>query len=468
MTSVGSSIISSLGGGSGIDTGALVSNLVAAVRQPKEKAITDRQTLNNTRISALASAQSALSTFAKALSDTLASAGYSGTPVSNDASIASVSLLPGGTPTGLPAQIEVQQLASALTLESTTLASSTTAVGTGTLTLTSPTGSFDVTIDSTNNTLSGLAAAINAKGAGVTASVVTDNRGSRLVLKGATGEANAFTLTAGAGADADLQRFTFNGTSGGMTKKQDALDSIVSIDGIEMHNDSNVLDTAIPYVRIDLNKAAPGTLVTLASDQPTTSVRDLVTEFVSAYNTLRTALNSATSAGTSSADAGALAGDAGARDMMKQLSRLTSTTLSTTGPYKTLADIGIGTNRDGTLKLDATRLDAVIAADPAAVTQMLNPAVSTTDNPGIAAVVKKVSDSITGDSGSLSASQRKYAALKTSLDDQLSKLDTQMSDYETQLTTVYSRMQTQLTALKATQTYLSQQIAVWNGTTNNN
>ncbi|CAN5448574.1 flagellar filament capping protein FliD [soil metagenome] len=463
-----SSITTALGVGSGIDTQALVANLVSAVREPKETAITGRQTTNNARISALASASSALDTFSTALTTLLSGTGFSGEPVSNDMSIATVALLPGGTPTGLPAQIDVRQLASAQTLESGIVAAKTSTVGLGSLTLTTAAGNVDVTITSTNNTLEGLAAAINGatingKATGVTASVVTDNQGARLVLKGATGAANAFTLTpATAGADTDLQRFTFDGTTGSMTKKQDALDSIVRIDNVEMHNDSNVLSSAIPYVRIDLNKASPGTLVTLASNQPTTTIRDLVVEFTDAYNVLRKGLNSVTATGTDASTAGALAGDAGTRDMMRQLSRLTSTQLASSGSFRVLADIGISTNRDGTLALDTDKLDAAIAKDPAAVTQMLNPAVSTDDNPGLAGAMTKVRDAIKGDGGALAASQRKFAALKTSLTAQLAKLDTEMTDYQTRLTAVYSKMESQLTAMKATQSYLTQQIAVWN------
>lgn len=462
MTSIGSSISASLGIGSGIDTSELVSKLVAAVREPKETVITGRQTTNNARVSALASASSSLDTFSNALTSLLSGTGFSGTPTSNDPTIVNVAALPGGTPAGLPAQIEVKQLAFAQTLESTALAAKTTAVGLGTLTLTTASGSSTITIDSTNNTLEGLAAAINGKNAGVTASVVVDNQGARLVMKGATGEANAFTLTAGT-ADADLQRFTFDGTNtpGSLQKKQSAQDSIIAIDNVEMRNSTNTVDTALPYVRIDLNKAAPGTLVTLASDEPTSTMRDLVVEFVDAYNTLRKALNSVSATGTDASTAGALAGDAGIRDMKTQLARLTSTNLMSSGPVRTLADLGISTNRDGTLALDTTKLDAAIAANPAAVTQMLNPSVVTDDNPGLAGAMKKVRDSIQGEGGALAASQRKYKALQETLTDQLEKLDKDMTDYEERMTTIYAKMEAQLTAMKATQSYLEQQVAVW-------
>ena len=75
MTSVSSSISTALGIGSGIDTGALVTSLVSAARDPKQKMIADRQSANNARISALASASSSLDTFADALNSLLAGTG---------------------------------------------------------------------------------------------------------------------------------------------------------------------------------------------------------------------------------------------------------------------------------------------------------------------------------------------------------------------------------------------------------
>lgn len=470
MVSIGSSIASILGTGSGIDTGALVTQLVNATRAPREAAITQRQSLNSTRISAIASATSSLDTFADALKVTLQSSGYAGQPVSNDPTIVAVSLLPGGVPQGLPAQIEVTQLATAQVLESPLSTAATDPVGLGTLTLTTAAGPQTITIDNTNNSLSGLAAAINGAGAGVNASVVVDNRGARLVLKGTTGAANSFTLTKEAGdtADANLQQYTWNGTAGGMTLDQNAQDSIAFIDGIKHQNNSNTLDNALPYVRIDLNKAAPGTLVTLATNQPTSSIKDLVTEFVTAYNVLRKALNDATASKSATKSAGALVGDAGVRDMINKLSKLTTTTLSTNGNYNTLSDIGVTTNQDGTLSLDTTRIDAAIAADPNGVAQMINPAVSTTSTPGLSKVVTDLRTSLEDPTGAIASSKSNYDKLAAEYNKQMEKLNSDMTNYEDQLTTIYTAMSTKLTALKATQSYLQQQIAIWSGTNKNN
>ena len=357
----------------------------------------------------------------------------------------------------------MQQLAAARTLASVPVSGATAAspVGEGELTLTVNGQNATITIGSGNNSYTGLAAAINGAGLGVTASVVTDTQGTRLVMKGATGADNDFSLTSVSGDD--LAAFAWSGTnSSTMVSMVAPQDAIIRIDGVEQHYASNTVDTAIANLRIDLNKAAPGSTVTLATTEPTTTMRDLMVEFVDAYNTLLKGLNTATSTGADAASSGVLNGDASIRDMRRQLATMTSTQLSATGSYKTLTDLGVATNRDGTLKLDTEILDKAIAADPSAVTQMLNPAVTSATSPGLAGMMDAVRDKIQQKDGSLATSKAKYEDLAEKLTAQLEKLDTQMTNYEAQLTTVYSKMETRLTALKATQSYLEQQIEIWN------
>src|SRR3546814_15863700 len=94
---------------------------------------------------------------------------------------------------------------------------------------------------------------------------------------------------------------------------------------------------------------------------------DLLVEFVDAYNTLMKALNTATSTGTDQFNAGVLNGESSIRDMKRQLSQMVSAELGGTGAYRTLNDLGVSTNRDGTLSLDTKALDKAIAADPKAI-----------------------------------------------------------------------------------------------------
>jgi flagellar hook-associated protein 2 len=193
---------------------------------------------------------------------------------------------------------------------------------------------------------------------------------------------------------------------------------------------------------------------------------DLVQEYVSAYNSLKRALNSSTAGSSDGSSVGLLSADSGIREMSRRLGTLVTTQLATTGNYKTLSDLGVRTERDGTLTVNTTTLNAALAADPAAVTQMLNPTVPSTTNPGLAGALKTVTDALNAASGPLASSKSIYDKLNTSLQKQLTKIGDDRSGYSEQLTKTYSAMQTQLLRFKATQSYLEQQISAWNGTDN--
>jgi flagellar hook-associated protein 2 len=107
--------------------------------------------------------------------------------------------------------------------------------------------------------------------------------------------------------------------------------------------------------------------------RPTAAIEQAVQDFVAAYNELAKMIAEATAAG-SVGEGGPLRGDLGVREMQRRLSQLSSTKLSTEGdgPH-TLAELGVRTNRDGSLSVDSTRLKAVLESDPDSVEAMFNP-----------------------------------------------------------------------------------------------
>jgi flagellar hook-associated protein 2 len=453
-------------GFTGVNSASLVNDLVAASLQPKQAAVRDRQNLNQARISALASASSALDTFSTALSEILNGRKFSGALVSTRGDLVAASFIPGQKPQGLPATVQVTQLASAQSLVSATSLAANAQVGEGTLTFTTAGGSFDVVIDASNNSLGGLRDAINAADGGVTASIVTDNSGSRLVLRGQEGSANTFTVT-GSGGGAALDAFAYPPAGGaGMNSVTTAADSIVNVNGIQVVNSSNQIDTAVPGVRINLLTAAPGTNVVISGDQPTATVKDVLAEFVKAYNNLRTALNDATAPGLDGASGGPLAGERAARDMMRAMASLTTKPLTDTGAFRSLADIGVSTNRDGTLTLNSARFDSALAADPEGVAKMLEPATPTAGNPGLAKAFEDVKTSLKAPSSSLTGAQERLKKLAANLTEQLEKVQEDSDRYREQLEKTFGDMDRQLTILRSTQSYIEQQVSVWTNSNN--
>ena len=116
--------------------------------------------------------------------------------------------------------------------------------------------------------------------------------------------------------------------------------------------------------------------------------------------------------------------------------------------------------------MDTARLATAMENDPEGVTNMVNPKVSTTVNPGLSTLMDTVRDNIQKDNGPLKLAQERYAALAKDFTKQLEDLDVKMASYEEHLTGIYSAMETRLSALKATQSYLEQQIEMWNNSSN--
>lgn len=369
-----STILSSLGVGSGIDTTSLVNNLVAADRAPKDAALQARQDTNTAQISSLADVASGIDSFASALTTLVGGGTLFTQPSVSDTSILSASAIPGKPIGNLADQLEVVQLAQAQSLQSVAVADPTAAIGQGDLTLNTAVGSFTVTIDASNDSLNGLATAINAKNAGVTAAVITDSSGSRLVLKGATGAANAFTLGVPAGTATGLERFAYDpNATGGMSLAQSAQDAIVKLDGVQVNRATNSFSDLIAGVQIDLKHAAPGTQVSLGITRPTAAIEQAVNDFVAAYNEMQAVIAKATAAGGNGQASGPLHNDLSVRQMQQQLAKLPSMTLNSVGTVKTLAEIGVSTNRDGTLSVDTSRLETMLAQDPAGAEGLFNP-----------------------------------------------------------------------------------------------
>ncbi len=385
----GSSILTALGAGSGIDTDSLVTSLVAASFDPKDSALTTKETANTAKVSSLGTLTSGIDAFASALQSLVAGGTLKTQPSSSDTSIITATAQSGTNIGNLSAQLEVRQVATAESLVSTTLPTSSTAVGLGSLTLTVGTGpsapTFNITIDATNNTLAGLATAINATNtgatpSGITASVITDANGSRLVVKGKTGAANSFSLSAN-GADPDLTRFASTGTGALMTQAQPAQDAIIRMDGVDSAHSSNTVTDLIPGVTLNLVAAKVGSTVTLGITRPTDAITQAVNDYVSAYNSLKGEIDAATAIGSGGTGQGPLYGNTAIRQMQQQLQKITSTALSSfpNGP-QTLAEIGVSTGQDGTLSVDPTKLATALATYPDAVEAMFNPT-QRSDNP---------------------------------------------------------------------------------------
>ena len=275
--------------------------------------------------------------------------------------------------------VVVNNLATSSSYYSGAVASSTTALAAGTFTI--QVGSqpaATITIDATNNTLDGLAAAITNANLGVTASVVNDSNGARLAI---------VSNTSGAASDLTVN----NGSSGlTFTKGATGTDASLTVDGVPISSASNTIANTVAGLTLNLVGAAPNTQVQIAVSPDTDKVTQAIKDFVTAYNTIIQDLSSQFTFNTSTNSAGPLAADAGARLVQTEL--LSAVTYTGTGnSFNTLAQLGVSMNNDGTLTVDDAKLSSAVNSDFAGVQNFFHPATGT----GFAASLRAQLDPLT-------------------------------------------------------------------------
>lgn len=455
-----SSISNSLGFGSGVDLNQLVADLSAASRGPKIARVTTLATQNQARISALGQARADLEGFADSLGQMVSDGTLRSTPTVSDASVLEATARAGLHADSFSATVEVSQLARAQTAYSGIIADNAVAIGQGTMTLTVNGVDKTITIDATNDSLDGLVTAINASGAGVTASVIADDGGYRMILKGPTGEANAFTLAADSGADPGLTALSY-GPGGAMTLGQSATNAQFTIDGVAFTRASNILDDIVPGMSITLKKAAPGEPVNIGASRPIEMIKQTVGDFVAVYNQMKASLSSAAN----------MSGSTNAlRELERELAAMVSKVLTSHGTINKLTDIGIATTREGTLSLDSAKLEAMLATDAGAVEALFNPRRDAThteaSDPGIAFALDAIRDKAVASDGVIDRVAKSLDSKKNIYLEQLEKINTREDAYEARLEKQYSGLDARLAAFKATQSYLEQQIQMWNNQNN--
>lgn len=360
--------LSSTGVGSGLDIQGLVQKLVSAEGAPKTARLNAAEANVQAKLSALGTLRGALSSLQDSLGKLKDLDSFQGRKVvlsSEDFFSASA------TSSAVPATyaVEVEQLAQAQKLQSTTpFASSSAVVGTGTLTIASGGQNFDITIDATNSTVTGIANAINASPAGdkVVATVVVGVGGAAtLTLTArATGVANALTITQ-SGGDGGLAVLVYpTGGGPGLTQIDEAHDAHAKIEGVEVKSATNTISGAIDGVDITLlaaNDLGDTSTVTVQYDQ--TGARASIDAFVKAYNGVVDALKSVASYNADTKKGGPLFGDGGVLNMVDQLRRVLSSVVpGVDSSVNMLGKIGISADLTGHLSADGARLDAAFGA----------------------------------------------------------------------------------------------------------
>ena len=449
--------LSSPGVGSGLDINNLVSQLVAAEKGPGQAQITRAQTSTVTTISALGTLKGALGAFNAALTPLKTLEAFSArSATASDPAVFTASATNAASPGSY--DIQVEHLASAQQLTSIPFASGAgQVVGTGTLTIGSGGKSFAVAIDGTHNTLAQIRDAINNATENddvVNATIVNAADGAHLVLSAiATGASSAITV-AQANGDGGLAGLVYNPTStANYTEQRKALDSQVFIAGFEHHAATNTFSDAIEGVSITLLYTDPGVTKTLTIANDTNATVSRIKNFVDQYNALAKTVGSLGSYEPTTKKAGPLLGDSMLRGIESELrTKLTDVVAGLTGPYQSLASVGITTAKDGTLTLDSAKLNAAMSSNYDGVAVLFGSA------GGVAA---RLSDALTprlASDAELDLRSKRLNLKSTDLQKEQAVLDARMVKVEARYRAQFTTLDSLLSKLSNTSTFLTQQL----------
>lgn len=369
--------ISSLGIGSGVLNSDLVDQLVAAERKPTTQRLDFNQQRAEAMLSAYGTLRSAITELRLPMRQLSSPDNLKSFSASSSNEDVAVTLDSAKASRG-SYTVTVDSLAQAQSLASGTFEDKdSTPVGTGSMTIFVGGENKNITIDSSNNTLQGLADAINEAGLGATAGVVDTGNGYRLVMSSEeTGTDNAISISVndsdGDNTDASgLSAFAFNSTTQNLSETVAAKDAVVQVNGIEITRSSNKIENVIDGLTFDVK--AEGVTSVVKVSQDTDAVADRVATFVEKFNTLQSTIKALSGYNAETQQGGLLSGDSTVRNIQNQLRNVLTRVVPglEDASVRTLADVGISTNYEtGALEFDREVFKNQLAKNPDDVTAL--------------------------------------------------------------------------------------------------
>lgn len=455
------------GVGSGFDTQAIVKSLVDAERAPKQAQINLQSQKATTQLSSIGKIQAALDAFRGALTSMGTDSSFSGlTGTSSDEKVATMTANQGASNGSF--SLIVNQLAQPSKLSTASFAGGQSTVVNSTdkattLTITQSGKNFDLSVPA-GATLQQVRDSINSTfgTSGLSANILTDSNGSRLILTSTNG---------GVGSD-----LTLSGNSGidtGYKVVDVPQNAKYVIDGVAAESKTNSISDAVSGVSIKLltvsptvlandpNKTNPDrTALTISVSTSTTALKSGVKGFVDTYNALLKAMNAETKVTKDAAGnsiAATLTGDATMRTLQSAI-RNEFNALSGNGTLKSLAQFGVTTDQDtGALSIDDKRWDKAVVTNAADITSifsgktgLLARMTAATD-----AYAKPATGILATRTASLSESLKTLIKDQTSLDDRITTMQDSLTRKYTAMDTLVAQLRQQSSSILGTLSALS-------------
>jgi flagellar hook-associated protein 2 len=468
--------ISSLGIGSGIDAESIISQLMTIERRPITQAQTDITKLN-TKLSTWGRIQSTFSAL-KDASATLTKDTLWDASKAQVSDAQALSVTTGAKTAAGSYSVQVNQLAKAQFVSSTAFTSKTDVVGDGTLVIelgtytTNPaappeklfaqkpnTSALSIEIGAGDTTLEKIRDKINAASASVTASIVNDASGSRLVLKGATGDSNAFKVTVTEGATSGLSALAYDPSADVNNNRltQSASNAQATINGIAVSSESNTLTDVIDGLTVKLNKTTPSA-VDVTVSQDTDGIKAGIEAFSKAYSDAIGLIRVQTLYDESSKTGGPLQGDSTATGLLRQLRSMATSSTSASSVFDSLSNIGLEMKQDGSFSTNNTKLSDALKN----VTELQKMFAATSDTDpsaeGLGVRFQKLSTQIAGSDGSIAT---RTTGIKSSIkrsEANVTQLERRVSAAEARLRSQYAALDQTSSRLQGLSAYMTQQL----------
>jgi flagellar hook-associated protein 2 len=424
--------LTSVGIGSGLDIGGIVTALVNAESAGKIARFDVNEGKINAEISGIGSLKSAMAEFNTKLTNLTKAETFSSQKVAASTK-EFLSATVDKTAVSGSYLIKVEQLAQSQKVGSAVVADNDSTIGEGSLSIAVGSGdSFNIDVAATD-TLTDIMDKINQAddNSDVTATIINGELGPQLVIGSkSTGADNSISVTA-----TDTDGNTGLADTFAMTELTAAKNAIAYIDGVKVVSQKNTIEQAITGVSLTLTAADIDKKTTLTVSKDTAKTKTAIEGFVSAYNSVMTTIKDLTSYNADTEQAGILQGDTLPRSIQSQMRSMLSSQFSTSDGDKMLANLGITTSREGLLEIDSTKLPEAITADKGVIAEMFS-----NQDTGLASKMSSLLDSYVQTGGIMDSRD-------TTLDDQLSRLTDSREQLNTRMAAFSARLYKQFNAM---------------------
>ena len=439
----------------GLDTNSIVSELMSLERQPLMRMEADKTWLNN-RLDAYRIFDTKLNNFLASVKDLGATNDFHPSTIN----VAESGLFTAsGTTDALPGssyQIEVMALAQVQKNVTTGFSDrGINQFGNGTLSITVDGIPQNIAVSPGHGSLEGIMTAINNGGIGISATIINDGTANpyRLVLTGAD-SATTFSVDVSNLSNGDL----LTPANEPLMMTQAATRAHIKVDNIDIYSDNNTISQAIPGITLNLLKAEPGTRTAMNVKLDEQVIKEQIQAFVNGYNDTVAFVTSQSVINGS--EGGILAGDSGLNSVKRHLQDMLTTRVNNSGSFNYLSQLGLETQRDGTLKINDKVLDSALQENLDDVEAML---VGQTTAPGVATRFKEYLESLTSSVDGFFAGRKEntYSNLKR-IDNRIAQTEVRLDHKENAMRARFAALEQLISGMNAQSSFLGQQMDMLN------